>query len=113
MDAFKHISDCCNNKRSVAYGYQWSFDKKDSIGSYRRISEKRKQVYQYSINYDELLSIYQSITEAGKQFNEHAFKHISSCCNGKQKTAYGYRWSYTPLRQESQNNDSLLLCSNL
>ena len=113
LDAFKHISDCCNNKRSVAYGYQWSFDKKDSIGSYRRISEKRKQVYQYSINYDELLSIYQSITEAGKQFNEHAFKHISSCCNGKQKTAYGYRWSYTPLHQESQNNDSLLLCSNL
>ena len=21
-------------------------------------------------------------------------KHISCCCNGKRKTAYGYKWSY-------------------
>lgn len=31
---------------------------------------------------------------AGQQAISKSVGHIAACCNGRQKTAYGYRWRY-------------------
>lgn len=57
--------------------------------------EKRKMVYQYTIE-GELVRIWPCIMEAEKELG-FGHSHISDCCNGKRKTANGYRWSYNLL----------------
>lgn len=54
-----------------------------------------KQVYQYTTG-GTLVNIYGSTSEAAMKngFNQG---NISSCCNGKYKTAKGYIWRYNPM----------------
>lgn len=92
-----HISDCCYGKRKIAYGYLWRFYKSDLIQPYIKCSNRRKKVYQYTKD-NILVKEYNSITDAGNQFSKHAFKHIDSCCNGNQKTAYGFIWSFNEIK---------------
>lgn len=35
--------------------------------------------------------------------------HISACCRGERKTAYGYGWSYNPLYTKKEQELSLAL----
>lgn len=51
----------------------------------------QKAVEQYKDGF--LVKTYPSATEAGRQ-NGFAKNHIMDCCNGKQKSAYGYVWRY-------------------
>lgn len=88
-----HISQCCNFERKLAFGFQWRTYATNKIEKYRYINSNRKSVLQYTLT-GEFLKEYDSVMEAGDQFNKHAFKHISGCCLGEQKTAYGYKWRY-------------------
>ncbi len=56
------------------------------------IKKLAKPVLQYSLE-GELIAEYYSAMEAGRQ-NNCSQACISNCCNGKQKTAYGYMWKY-------------------
>ena len=56
------------------------------------INKLAKPVLQYSLD-GKLLDEYYSAMEAGRQ-NHCSQAGISNCCNGKQKTAYGYVWRY-------------------
>ena len=51
-----------------------------------------KPVLQYTLD-GKFVAEYPSLTEVGKQTG-YGISHISKCCLGKQKTAYGYVWRY-------------------
>ena len=42
----------------------------------------------------EILNIYPSLKEAYSALGKEQSGHIASVCNGKRKTAYGYKWKY-------------------
>ena len=54
-----------------------------------------KKVYQYTLD-NELVKIWQSTQECGR--NGFLQSCVSSCCQGKQKTHKGFKWSYVPLK---------------
>lgn len=51
-----------------------------------------KTVYQYTLD-GEFVAEYPSVSEAARQL-DCDMGCICHCCNGRQKTAYGYKWSY-------------------
>lgn len=54
---------------------------------------RKKRVVQCDLN-GNVLNEFCSVTEAAKAINK-ANAHISNCCNGRVKTAYGFIWRYT------------------
>lgn len=52
----------------------------------------RRAVVQFSLD-NEFVAEYSSATEAGKAIHRKR-EGIKDCCNGKQNTAYGYKWKY-------------------
>ena len=59
----------------------------------KQINGKRsKPVYQYTID-GEFIAEYPSTAEVKRQLG-YSHSHISECCLGKFKTAYGYKWKY-------------------
>lgn len=59
------------------------------------LDKPKRIVYQYTLE-GELVGIWECVRDIERTL---AFSsgHISKCCNGKCKTAYGYKWSYEPL----------------
>lgn len=58
-----------------------------------------RMVIQHSVaqldkNTCEIICIYPSLKEAYKALNKEQSGHIAAVCNGKRKTAYGYKWKY-------------------
>lgn len=54
-----------------------------------------KKVYQYGMD-GNLLGSFGSCAEAGRYLNKKSGTKISTCACGNRKTAYGFKWSYTP-----------------
>lgn len=54
--------------------------------------QHRKRVAQIDKDSGEIMRIYNSVIEAEKATKN--CKHIEKVCNGKRKTAYGYKWQY-------------------
>lgn len=52
----------------------------------------KKPVIQIDLLTGKIINIFSSITEAEKPYNSNG--HISDCCNGNRKSAYGYKWQY-------------------
>lgn len=52
----------------------------------------KKKVNQYDLE-GNFIKQYESIAEAGKSINKR-YSLISTCCSGKTKTAYGYKWKF-------------------
>ena len=77
------------------------------------VSNPKKQVYMYN-NKMELIGIYESGIDIVRLMPDLnlTVKGIQKVCAKYQKSHKGYIFSYTPLHQESQNQGSLLLCSN-
>ncbi len=82
----------------TAYGYQWSYDKKDLLEPvksrrYRTGESNSKKVLQTDKNTGKIIKEFKSISDAGKSLGK---KHtlISMNCTGRNKTAYGYIWKY-------------------
>ena len=61
----------------------------------RAAKSKSKPVLQYTKD-GQFVAKYPSLSEVGRQLG-YDIGHISECCNGKLKSAYGYIWSFTPL----------------
>lgn len=80
---------------------QLPFYKKDILKLYNSINnisnEKKsispKKVVQLNKNTNEIIREFNSAYEAGK-FLGKGNSHIVEVCNGKQKTAYGFKWEY-------------------
>lgn len=68
-----------------------------SIGVVKRALRYKRNtpVYQFTLEGD-LLRMYESTIEAGRILGDVTKgSSISSCCNGRQSTAFGYIWSYS------------------
>ena len=55
---------------------------------------KKKAVAQLDINTLEIVAVYSSAEEAARALGKTEGSHIGAVCNGKRKTAYGYKWSF-------------------
>lgn len=53
----------------------------------------RRGVKQYDLDGNHIQD-FNSISEAGKSIKAKSPYHISECCRGKVKTAYGYKWKW-------------------
>ena len=78
----------CDAKYNVNYG------SRNEKSSKKRINHPKlsKKVRQYTQN-GEILAEYQSVSEVERQLG-FANTHISDCCLGKLKSAYGFIWRY-------------------
>lgn len=61
-------------------------------GIERRAKAQSKAVLQFTKK-NTFIAVYPSLTELYKE-KGYAPTAISNCCNGRQKTAYGYKWYY-------------------
>lgn len=92
------LTKCCQGKNITSGGYQWRWEKYDRINPFNGYSEHYTDlfgipVYQYTLAGD-YVGEYRSVTEAGRQFSDTAFTSISGCCNGSNKSAFGFQWSH-------------------
>lgn len=90
---------CSCSKLRECHGYYFRYyDEEEEIKDIIKPREKqwgfhcRKEVMQFN-TYNEYITTYESVTYASK-VNGIKDSGISSCCNGKQKTAGGYIWRY-------------------
>lgn len=62
-----------------------------SLAAYKRIDNKKK-IIQHSISGD-VIKVFNSSMEIQRELG-YKRAAISRCCKGKQKTSYGYKWSF-------------------
>lgn len=99
-----NISHCCLGEIVSAYGYIWSYEKKDNIQYINKNLKKQKEIYQMTKT-KEIVKIWDSLESIENEtgYNRSA---ISQCCLCKLKTAYGFIWRY-----DNTLNDNLSLVS--
>ena len=54
----------------------------------------KKRVLQLDKDTDEILNIFESTNDAARSLGKSKGSHITEACQGKIKTAYGYKWQY-------------------
>lgn len=60
-----------------------------------KVQKNSRKVKQVDIETDKKLHIFGSTMEASRNLLKvNADAHIRDCCNGKRKTAYGYKWEW-------------------
>lgn len=90
-----HISNivvCCSGKLRSVHGYVWSYEKADKIEIRRH--RHCKCVYQLTLD-GKLVKEWPSVLEAAKELG-FSRTCIGATCRGVHKSAYGFKWSYTP-----------------
>lgn len=105
-NGFKHISQCCNNKRRSALGFRWSFILVDKLPNDDKIKRivKHKIVKINPIT-NEIIELFDSPSEAAQTVKDKSKsksqnltdigKHICLCCRrGLKYTCYGYKWQF-------------------
>lgn len=101
------IRRCCEkDKYKSAYGYIWIYES-DYLNNnidYEYYTKdnpsKPKRVSQYDLNMN-LIKVWNSGYEIYKELG-YKNSQISSCCNGKKRTAYGFIWRFTDEYTEEQ-----------
>ena len=92
IESFKHMSEHKKGKTlSEETRKKISESNKGKIFSKEHIRKLSKQVMQLTLE-GELVKIWDSTRECYRNGFDNG--NISKCCNGKQKTAYGFIWKY-------------------
>ena len=96
------ITSCANGQTKSAGGFLWSYLKEETLTPYKiysgkniskDFSHKGKPVYQYDLD-GRFIKKFNTIKEAADEIGKTKCSGISACCKNKQKSAYGYIWSY-------------------
>ena len=84
------VSDNAIRKWCVAYGMS------TKSTDYRPKTKRKtiRKVAQIDILTGEIIHIWKNAKEAATFLNKQKGNHITEVCNGKAKTAYGYRWQF-------------------
>lgn len=87
------ICACCRGEYQQAGGYQWKYseDKEKEIKTIKK--RTNYEVLQIDVKTDEIIQEFSSIKEAAAKTNI-ANSTICNVCNGKGKTAGGFKWKY-------------------
>jgi group I intron endonuclease len=89
----KGIKEVLVKKSKTAGGYIWRYKEDPLSLDYKLpIHKLCKKVYQFNLN-GELIKEWDSVIKIQEELNLPN-SNISACCNDKQKTAYGFKWSY-------------------
>ena len=81
-------------QRFYAGNFQWKYSDDKTTAIQPREKQKSKEIYQFNLN-GEFIQKFSSLTTAANSLKVDKSK-ICACCHGRQKTAYGYQWSYSP-----------------
>ena len=94
----KLMSQNNSGKRNPFYGKTHSIESKNKISKAnkgRDHSHEYKPVLQIDKNTNEVIKVWESISKVYKFLGVKPWSSsISRVCKGKQKTAYGFKWSY-------------------
>lgn len=80
----------CDNDYNHNYGTH-----NERVGKANTNGKKSKKVYQYTLS-GEFVREWPSTQEVVRQLGYSSNSLINRCCNGKGKSAYGFKWSYSP-----------------
>jgi hypothetical protein len=86
------IDGCLKKNTKLAGGFIWSYSPLQDF-SFHLTPRPGKFVSQYDIR-GNFIKTWKSANEAERHFNSKPGDNIASCCRKKQKTAYGYLWTY-------------------
>jgi group I intron endonuclease len=109
------LNVCRRKKQSTVKGYifQFSNDNKieDVLNSLKNnVRIKQKTITQYDLN-DNFIKEFQNSYQIEKYYKEHNVRmnstDIRACCNGKQKTAFGYKWKYNNSLLDNHIEDNI------
>ena len=86
----KGIKDNLSGKTKTSHGFVWSYNNifpgyNNNHGNTVIVNQKSKEGH--------ILKEWNSLTDIENKLG-YATSNISSCCKGKQKTAYGFIWEY-------------------
>jgi group I intron endonuclease len=86
----KGIKENLKQKTKSSHGYVWNYTYK--FPGYNIFHKNSKSIIQYDLN-KKFIKEWNSIIEIEKTLG-YPNSNISSCCNNKQKTAYGFIWEF-------------------
>lgn len=84
----------CTKSYNMIHAYKNGLWKSPNKGRYRGDSYKAIKVEMINKETNEVIRVFNSLIEAADYMNKNCSGHIVSCCKGKLKTAYGYKWRY-------------------
>jgi len=88
------ITYACTGRTRMGVGFLWRY-KKDYYGekiTYNPYVPKTKSILQYDLE-NNLIAEYESMAQIEEMFGYNG-TNIRGVCNGRQKTAYGFKWKY-------------------
>lgn len=89
-----HIIAVCNKKIKSYKGYFWSYTKDYVLPNILDYGESSKRsISQIDLKTGHILRTFSSITEASLETNIYR-RNINFVCQGKRKSAGGYKWQY-------------------
>lgn len=78
---------------------------KDNMNNPITLSKLSKGVNQIDISTGKIIKYFSGIIKACESLGKSDYSSISKCCNGKRKTAYGYKWEYADKQPDKDNNN--------
>ena len=82
----------CSYSHNEKEAYKLGLIKNNTYGLKKYTDSLKKKIKQYDLK-GNFLKEWNSVSEIKKELN-YETTNICSCCKGKRKTAYGYKWKY-------------------
>lgn len=90
----------CNRSQNMKHAYSNGLIKAATTGRFGSDSYKAIKVNMLSNDTGELIMQFDSLIDAAHFLGINCSGHICSCCKGKLKTAYGYKWEYAQIQRD-------------
>lgn len=105
---YQGIGQACINKKT-AYGYWWRYENElpPNKADYLNCKHVQKPIIQVDLNEEIIYQRFENATDAAKYCGKKDCSSILSCCKGKRKSAYGFRWKFCDIDFHVQKRDDI------
>ena len=89
------ISMALSNKHKSSAGFYWKFEGEDKKFDEVKVKQWKYKVQQLAYNKDIVINEFESMADAAEflgKDRKNGGSQITAVCNGKKKSAFGYRW---------------------